>query len=616
MRHLALTFLLSLLFTANVTAGKLLIDPNIQPSAKAVKQEVDILELDNRLDVKVTYQARRQTVLKILDNLSTITGINLYAGYNKMDWQVRDRKMNIFAKEVPLRDLMKSIARVMKFKWSVNRDADPWAYRLYMDRRLLLEAQNELKKQEQEFERQMAEKRKRVVEKYMSLKEMSDQEIEELKQNSPNLYLEAKVGLAAPLGKLLRESTQISDAILQGNQVNLRGADLSPAAKYALLQVVRGSLQLESMKEKTNKPQSRRKLPSIPDDLDIRMDEIRINIHGSANINEDSLAGIFNGAVAISLDDFITGCKLSDDDNSFERTVARDTLKCLDEGITWWEIPGDDPVRQEASYEMQHSLPGEKWIEHQPDPALAEKAKLEVKGNNLTDIQKAFADATGLAVVSDYFGRTTMGSFTLKNQEAEITKILESIENGYNYNWDKHSSIIEYRDRYWFRKRSLQIPEEKLEGWRQRLKKNGTLDIDDLSQIAMLTNDQYFANITEDEVLNQNSASDASFIATIFCGPLRLYACLDETQRKMLFSEKGFQFASLPLEKQSEASRGLFIKWMMEDPQFRLDDSVMIHASKAQKGKRYEYTFTVTMDGKEPIEHKFITPEYKEPEKK
>jgi hypothetical protein len=113
--------------------GKITVDPNGPGSPVAES----VSDTDARLAQKITYEAKRKTVQAILADLTKLTGVKLHAGYGNSDWQVRDRKMNIFAKDIPLSNLMNSIARVMKFRWSVNHEVDPCTYRLYMDRRTL-----------------------------------------------------------------------------------------------------------------------------------------------------------------------------------------------------------------------------------------------------------------------------------------------------------------------------------------------------------------------------------------------------------------------------------------------------------------------------------------------
>ena len=55
------------------------------------------------------------------------------------------------------------------------------------------------------------------------------------------------------------------------------------------------------------------------------------------------------------------------------------------------------------------------------------------------------------------------------------------------YNWECHAEVLELRDREWFKKYSAMIPEAQLAAWRKTLKETGTLDIDDLADVAELT---------------------------------------------------------------------------------------------------------------------------------
>lgn len=128
--------LLMIVCGSALASGKITVDPN----AGINRTQAEEWSADARLSQKVTYEARHKAVKTILADLTEMTGITFNAGYNKNDWQVRDRKMNIFAKDITIADLMSSIARVMKFKWSVNKDEAPWTYRLYMDRTTLVAA--------------------------------------------------------------------------------------------------------------------------------------------------------------------------------------------------------------------------------------------------------------------------------------------------------------------------------------------------------------------------------------------------------------------------------------------------------------------------------------------
>ncbi|MGC8863077.1 MAG: hypothetical protein ACP5R5_09930, partial [Armatimonadota bacterium] len=112
--------------TGLLAEGKITIDPNVPGAREAEETATDT---DPRLDQKVTLEAKQKSVLTILAELSEKTGVTLKAGQNSKDWESQDTKMNIFVKDVPLRELMASMARVMKFRWSREAVEGNYSYR-------------------------------------------------------------------------------------------------------------------------------------------------------------------------------------------------------------------------------------------------------------------------------------------------------------------------------------------------------------------------------------------------------------------------------------------------------------------------------------------------------
>lgn len=136
--------------------------PSVVPSSESAAQLEPGSNADKRLDQKITYDARRKTVLTILTDLSKISGVTLKAGRSDSDWQVRDRKMNVFVKNLSVLTVMNSMARTMKFTWTKSK-SDPLAYRMYADPRALSDAEKQANGDEQQFEAKQAKKREALV---------------------------------------------------------------------------------------------------------------------------------------------------------------------------------------------------------------------------------------------------------------------------------------------------------------------------------------------------------------------------------------------------------------------------------------------------------------------
>ena len=199
--------------------GKSTVDPN----AKAALRDA----VGPDTSQHVTYDAKRKMVVSILADLSKMTGVTLKAGYNDDDWQVRDRRMNIFVKDVPLSDLMNSIARVMKFQWSKREDGDVVSYRLYMDRKVVLGAECKRLAEEERIRQRQARARERLLSGLEEAATMSDGELERLKDASPYVYSLVK-GEGSHLLDLCKRSG-VREAWLSGEEWTGNYLDLADA---------------------------------------------------------------------------------------------------------------------------------------------------------------------------------------------------------------------------------------------------------------------------------------------------------------------------------------------------------------------------------------------------
>ena len=585
--------------------GKVTIDPNTADlRAKQEAEEADS-SVDARLAQKVTYEARKKTVHAIVDDLAELTGVKLSAGYNRKDWQVRDRRMNIFAKDVPLSSLMASIARVMKFKWIKNTEVNPPTYRLYMNRKTLLDAETQRLREEEETNRRIAEKREKELSAYIKLGNLSDKDMAKLKQDNPFKYFVAKSGLTNSLGAFFGEVPMAVDAIANGRTLALNGNNLSPSAQSGLLRSMQDIAQLQS--------RFSRRPVNLPEDLAGNMGQVNIQLNQHMEfVKNTPAASMLLGMMSISYGDKSLDVPFIDPDSNMAKLLGKILVQSEEEGKLVEDVAKG--YQGEFMTAMMNDIKtvesGEPVNEHPDDPALEATVKVEADTTKLEDIQAALAKASGLSVVSDNFG-DSMGFMAGERKFDDTLKnVLDTITQRNHYNWDLHKSVIELRDRDWYRKRNAQLPEDWIEGWKQTLKDTGTLDIGDLSRIAALEFEQITMNITPDETLTSSNVVGVIMQAR---DVLRLYAALDDSARAMLFSTGGLNLASVSsnqwpsVEKLISARNAAFL----EDPSM-----LTMRATREQKGKTFTYTFTVDNTGEQtPLKWGFTTPEYKEPKK-
>lgn len=587
-------------------AEKITVDPN---TVKAQEAEDQSEKTDTRLAQKVTYEARRKSVLVILTELSEQTKVQLKAGQNNKDWQVRDLKMNIFAKDVPLATLMNSMARTMKFKWSRDGKDGDYSYRLFADRKSVSEAERKRQEEERKQIEEQARKREKSFAKFAEIAQMKPEDVEKLRDQNPFLYIAAKSGLADSMGSFFAQLPAAAEALATGQEMSVNAAMLSPSAQQNLVRTMRDLHRMEGMFGGKRE---------FPEDVVNNMGAvtIRVNAHMDMMKNRPE-AGFMLGMVEINGGGAAFGLPLIDPDSNVAKLVGKLLTRAMEEGKSMEEIAREAQTDLGLAFmaDMKKVDYGEKPVEHPDEPALKEKIKISAKSRGLDDMLVAVSEASKLTVVSDCYGQFNIGAMmgmmgAPTEQEAELKTILDKVSSDYGLNWDKQGSVVEFRHKDWYRRRALLIPEETLEGWRKTLKETGTLDIDDLARIAQLDMEQFQTNLMEDPVFS------ASGLHVIFPNReiLRFYADLTSAQRSMLFGEGGLDLRSLTpeqfkqIEKLISARNGQFL--------LNADARVVIAGTRTPKEKRFEYKFTLTTtDDLKPIEQTLTTPEYKEPPK-
>jgi len=611
--------LLSLAASMAGAVGKVTVDPNATGVKAAPKAEGGFWEADGRLGHKVTYEARRKPVRTILSDLSKITGVDLKAGYSNVDWQVRDRKMSIFCEDLPLKDLMQSVARVMKFKWSRNAETEPWTYRLYMDRKTVLETEAASQREEEKYRQEMADKRKAFFEGLLGLDKLSEEELNKLKETDPVLYEQTLSAVGLSFAEWLRQTPEAADALLNGLAIDLTASNLSAASQEALTGVARNCLDKATGFDGGVSGNDLRKASSKLES-EVGKFKIRVNWH-LRDYSRDPTAGREVGMIDIRYGDSFFNQVYWSPDNPMVKQRAKMRITSQEQGQSY-----GDTVRQNlgaclaADREIEKMfVPGDPVVEHPDEPDLHRKFRLKVEGaadwrlRGMADYQSALAKASGFAVVSDCFRQEITGS--VPEAGAELKDILEAISMGFRSNWWKNGQVIEFRYRDWFHRRSLAIPDAQIDPWRRFFLKNGYIDIGCMAQIAQLTLDQQRENtLGEDGQYEFYTVGGEAVL-------LKLYATLTPEQRAALFSQGGLSLGCLA-PPQLESLKTIASPAIKESPS-ELDSDSILTLTKSEAryshGKhmytRVDYTFTLTPpDVGKPRKWRIGSPTYQEPD--
>jgi hypothetical protein len=603
----ALLLAVALLYVmANVSiADKITVDPNA-PGAQGAS-EAQSGETDERLAQKVSYEATRKAVLSILEELSVKSGVSLRAGYSKFDWQVRDRKMNIYSKDATLADLMNSIAHVMKFRWSKEKLKDgKFVYRLYMDRKSLLDEEARRARDEGRRAAVEAEKRQKALESFQALGDLPPEAVAELRKENPFKYFIAKSGLGKSLGAFMGELPAVMQALTSGQPMTMPGSALSAQGRTAAVQAMRDLWRFESMIGGRTTP--------FPEEVaSAATDQLSINVNSRLDSIRQSQDAMFMlGQVEMRCGDTRVRFDIVDPDSHMARAVGQMLVEAEETGRSFNDVERSvESLFTDATMaDVKREDPAEARVERPDDPSLRAKVKVSPKSPGLPGMQSALADASGFGVVSDSFVQL-FGQPVPTDKAMELGELLDKIGEGYRYDWDKRGSVIEFRDKKWFNKRAAQIPEAWIERWRKTLKDTGTLELDDLVQICGLTLEQFQQTIVGDNVLI------ASDVAGVYYGGrdiLKLYGTLSDFQRSAVFAESGLDLKLLNPEQWAQAFRT--INPLRPGLLQNQDVSMTLAASREDRHGLIMYTFKIaTSDGGSPLDWRIITPRYVEPPK-
>lgn len=506
---------IALLFPLNCWSAEVItVDPNT-PSTAAVPEEPQDFWADARLVHPVNYEALKKPVRDILDDLTQLTGVKLNAGYNANDWQVRDRRMVILAKDLPLKDLMQSIARVMKFQWSRTERDEVWTYRLCMDRKTLLGEEAQRAREEQREKEYLDKQHEKLLGVIDKSSQFTEEELAEMKESDPYSYALVKSGAGTAMADLMRAAPEVRQVLLAGKEVQISGENMSAQAREALVRLAKVSGKVDLFQQVPESEAGLVDISSQPDRLSVRFNEmlgqidsgepLKRCIFGDLNISvcgePDSDSGITR-ATSYRMAILNPDSELA---KSYGRLVSR---------VVDGEMSTDVATSELFSREQQMVFAertskdwGEPLAEHPDDPDLERVVKFELrkmkfdggeefecKGRN--DIFSALVKATGMSIVSDYFCSSPNYSMTLSpwKSEARIVDALSFIEQNYISNWWRHGGVIEVRDRYWFRKRGMQIPDAWIARWAEECDGKGVIEIDSLAQICSLTEEQFRYN--------------------------------------------------------------------------------------------------------------------------
>ncbi|MCE5197931.1 MAG: hypothetical protein ABFD54_18000 [Armatimonadota bacterium] len=477
---------------------------------------------DARLDQKLDFSADGQRISEVFARISQSTGVTLAAGLDANDWMVRDRKVILYVKAMPLRDLMREVSSLLHFEWRVMGDGDKRTYGLWQDDASYAEEQSLRTSAEDAKTKQFREKREGVLSDMASVVALSKADSAKLASSDPWRYVLATDALGKDVVAFFKSFPDARKGFVDGSEVSFSVATLSPELQGVVKSIAES---YESLSRRIGEQGDHSELLSKFDKL-----QIIINRH-TLKDTAAMTSGSMLGGISISNGQDTLFVPIFDPSSSMAKALGRAIVN-LQTGLSKDEV-ANRLQKDLAEASTAPSAAAKDPASTSTDPAIATQIALFNTDTiaPLPTVLKSLAAKTGMNVISDYFPSKPA---TITGGVKSLGKQLEVIRSAYGSTCEKTGRILKFRDKEWFSKRAWEIPQVWLDYWAVSAKQNNGLPISDLVQIAKLRDAQLDNAIATNPVLVGAGAGEAVRNREI----LRFYGSLTFDQQKQAATQR------------------------------------------------------------------------------
>ncbi|MDO8682114.1 MAG: hypothetical protein Q7N50_01340 [Armatimonadota bacterium] len=537
-QQLALTMTFLLVGSVSVTQAAEAPKPKVEAPAS-------VEAADSRLDQKITYKAEKATLPKVLSDISKQTGVLMGVAPGSRFWSVRQRKVSLFIKDMPLREFMNQLETLLDYHFTRQGEPDKWVYAIWQDMKGRKKEQDTIQLQKVELERHL----RRVIDETLRDAELAmlmlPEDAEKIRARNPWL------------------------AYLAGNPRGRAYAELLmsiPREKFdMLMDRERHGFSLELSELPPKGQDALKKIQSLID-----FDRI-IKDYDGYNENKDSLnarqvteISLYNPMCG-EVDSYPTPPLpfwLNVQAGSFgvdTFVIARSDVPMSDIKISPGEWNDEERSAREMHSDNLRAL-NEKSIKkdnEKPDPDLERAAdytgKKPAEGQKQIDFEmEQLAGLFGLNVMYECFPIGNSGSITHGN-ERKLQRVLEDLVSQYRLGWTKTGNLVKFRYQNWAERRSWEIPDEWVQGWLAQIEEKLELDFDAMVDMAARLTD---AQITHNFGMSSANCIDDPLLVHVFLAAnahtaadgrvfLELYGRLTPARKAMIWSEEGLSFEEI-----------------------------------------------------------------------
>jgi RNA polymerase sigma-70 factor (ECF subfamily) len=505
--------------------------------------------VDERLTHKVTLDFKGMALSDVCEHLRTETGVRVAAGAS-----VADEKVTLFCQKMPLREVMRQLSRPFGYTWLRSGTPGQYRYELVQDLRSQL-LEEELRNRDRNAALVALE---REIERYRPYLHLSPDEALARSKSAPaeeKHLLELLAGYGwGPIQVYFRLSSQELAAARAGQELTFSA---EPMAGERPLPPDIGRGVLQSFRDIRFRKDDRGFVVG-PEDLigpgglpatavaEARaLATVRIRQGEPGQFWFGGEAGVFNTESSSA---------------KFLTSYCQDPYAV---GRGSHALPPTNAVvnaklSHEPSLRPTINLHPESCCRRDPAPSSSPTAaggnggsRSEPKVTS-ADVLEAVHRATGLPIAADYYTRLYPAeAVSVRNQP--LFEALNQLSDTMHLRWHKDGPWLQFRSTSFYDDRIKEVPNRLLVRWEASRRQHGYLTLNDLCEIAQLSDAQLdAAEMAEGarecfDLVEWHLGRDASTRPH-----LRFLVGFTPAQRQEATSATGLQFAKMPLTQQQQ----------------------------------------------------------------
>jgi RNA polymerase sigma-70 factor (ECF subfamily) len=525
-------------------------------AAGLVMSEKEVV--DSRLTQKVTCAFKGTALANLCQRLQAVTGVPLAAGAS-----VADEKVALFCEKLPLREVMRQLSRPFGYTWLRSEKPGDYRYELVQDLKSQLLEEELRNRDRNEALLALA----REMDRYRPYLGLSP---EEALSRAKTAGAENK-RLLEPLGRYGWGPIQMYFRLSPAQLTALRAGEKllfrpSPESGFQPLppDLERGILQCQTNHRLVRSADGRldsRAIEDAPDGLPVAaVSELRAQLSLSmpqSELGQFALSGecgFFGGGLSNWAVPGPWAVGISPTLAQPNRVTANARLSrdaALQRQVT--VVPGAD--RQGSGLGGGHRQSVTGTPKESAGPTTDASTELELTVNNaprvtIADVLEALHRTTGMPVVGDYYTRLYKPD-AVSTHNQPLFEALNQLGDACRLRWNKEEDWLQFRSASFYNDRLKEVPNRLLSRWTASRREHGLLTLDDLVEIAQLSDAQLNAADMAEGAREYLGLKEWGLARDGRLRPhLRFLAGFTPAQRQKATRSAGLPFPEMPLAQQ------------------------------------------------------------------